>query len=471
MTRQRHRGALAVLALAMVAACSGTAAKSVDRQPPAAETAPVVTTSTAPPGTAPAQPDPVETTTPPPPQLEPPVAPDAVDIAGAALDAPLGDLRAIEEGSNLLVMLERQLEEINPVIQSLVWDHLTAGEESILVAAIYPHSEFRGDPTLAPAMADLIGGGDAAPGRTAVDGIEFHEVELDGSWWYLWANHTHVLIAAGPQELARSRMVELAAHNADEYLWAPGDCIAIAEADGLGLPYAPYGEEVVVPCDTPHQWEVVAADATAFGDGDGPRPDPDQVAATSQQDCEEGFGEHVGGDPFDSSLEMIHYLPDELEWDRGDRYTACLATMTRDAEPSLVDRSFRDRGAALSVQRAEGDCHAWTVREAAVPCAEPHDFEFLGQVTPDDEAWPGIEGLGALADCEAMLEATASTLTVDGATLTTYAIFTGPLAWSTGDRRLACFVVADQAGAPVSITGSISGSWQPAGAPGDGITA
>lgn|GEM_PF-3002485 len=474
MSRIRRPAEIAVLALSLaVTACSAPATKTAD---PSVRAQPVPAV-TAPPSTAPpvdtAAPDrSTTTTTMPGPVLEPPQAPDPVEIAGAALDAPLGDLRAVGEESRLLAILEFRLAEINPVIQSLVWDHLAAGDQRVLVASIYPYSELRGDPTLPRAMADLIAGEDTAPVPVEGDGFDLVEIELEDAWWYLWANHTHILLTGGPRDLARSRMAALAAFNADEYLWTAGDCIAIATADGLGLPYSPYGEEVVVPCDQPHQWEVLAADGAAFGDNPGASmPEPDEVYAGTSEACETGFAELVGGTPFDSSLELVHYMPDALEWERGDRYTACVATVTREAEPTLVDRSFRGEGVAMAVERVAGDCHAWTVREDRVDCEHPHDFEYLGEVTSNAGTWPGRNLRHPLSACEPLLEAAASAEEVDGATLGTYATVTGPVAWSNGDRRIACFAVAEQSGSPVRIAGSIGDAWEPAGAPGDGLTA
>ncbi len=105
---------------------------------------------------------------------------------------------------------------------------------------------------------------------------------------------------------------------------------------------------------------------------------------------------------------------------------------------------------------------SWTVREPQVDCAEPHDFEYLGEVAALDGEWEAAAETAA-GQCDDLLRAAASETAEDGVTLGVVAATTGPSSWAEGDRRAACFAVAEQAGLPVRIAGSISGDWEPAG--------
>ena len=430
---------------------------------PPSRTGPETTTTTGP-GTT--------TTTEPGQQgLETLAAPDPFAIAERALEAPLAGFGPSTEDPGLAGELERRIAEMDVVIQAMVWEALSSGDDLVVAASIYPYADFRGDPSVLPALADLLAGDGEPPAATTVDGHEVLAVPDDGAWWYLWGNHTHILVTAGPEGPALDRIGQLASHNAEEYLWQAGDCVAIAIEDGFGLPYSPHGEDVVVPCDRPHQYEVVAGDATRFGPvGGNGLPGPGEVYVKALIWCEEAFAEQIGADEFDSSLEQVQFFPDPLEWERGDRYTACVVMLTDEAVPRPVDAAFAGRGDEMALARAAGDCHTWTVREPRVDCAEPHDFEYLGEVAALGGRWEAAAD-AAGRRCQDLLEATASPREVDGVTLGVFTQTTGPSAWASGDRRAACFAVADQAGLPVRIAGSVAGEWEPAGVPGGGLTA
>ena len=444
----------AVLLLTMgLAACSGP----VER---AAQPALPVPTTTGPPTT-----EPTTTTEVPETGI---VAPDPFAIAARALEAPTGELRRTSDDSELVAVLEGRIAEVEPAIQALVWEVLAAGDRHVLAASIYPHAELRGDPAVAGAIADLIAEG-GAPLTEIVDGHSVIVVRGDGTSWYLWSNHTHILLTAGAAQPAAERIGQLAAFNSDEYAWRIGDCVAIAPEDGLDLPHSPHGADVVVPCDQPHQYEVVAGDPDFFGD-DGVVPRPDEVLTRTLGWCEEGFADHIGADQFDSSLDSVQFFPDPLEWERGDRYAACVTMLTDQLEPRVLHRAVAGRGDELAMNRAPGDCHLWTVREPTVDCLDPHDYEYLGVTESTDARWPASNGPTVSPICEEMLLDRASATTVDGVTLDAFGVAAGPSAWAAGDRRVDCFAVAAQQGFPVRVTGSITGDWEPAGLPGDGFT-
>ncbi len=445
-----------------IVAC-GPAVEKAASGLPTGTTGPITVT------TSPTPPD--ETTEVPEVPLGPLTAPDPFAIAERALDAPLAGFDRGSGDPRLAGVLERRIGEMDVAIQALVWDLLDSGDDQVVAASIYPHSDFRGDPTVLPALADLVAGDGGEVTTATVDGTEVLAVADDDTWWYLWGNHTHIMVTGGPEGPALRRIGQLAAHNAVEYLWQVGDCIAIAPDDGFGLPYSPHGEDVVVPCDHPHQYEVVAGDGARLGPGSGPDgPGPGDIFVDALAWCEQEFAEQIGADEFESSLEPVQFFPDPLEWERGDRYTACVVMQTEEAVPKLVDVAFADRGDEVAIARTVGDCHVWTVREPQIDCAEPHDFEYLGEVAALAGEWEAA-GETAAGHCEDLLRAAASETAQDGATLGVVASTTGPSAWAEGDRRAACFAVAHQAGLPVRIAGSVAGEWEPAGVPGGGLTA
>jgi Septum formation len=168
--------------------------------------------------------------------------------------------------------------------------------------------------------------------------------------------------------------------------------------------------------------------------------------------------------------ERLQFFPDPLEWERGDRYAACVAMLTDQLEPKVIDGAFAGRGDRLALARTPGDCHLWSVREPTVDCADPHDYEYVGEVASPDGPWPGSPGPTVSPACEAMLTDTASTTRRDSVTLEVFAVATGTAAREAGDRRVACFAIGVQDGFPVRIAGSVAGLWEPAGVPEDGFT-
>ncbi len=408
--RRRAPGGAPVLAITFAAlamvACGPAAEKAASGLPTGTTDQVTATSSTTPPDA---------TTVAPAPPLEQLSAPDPLAIAERALDAPLAGFDPGSGDPGLAQVLERRIGEMDVVIQALVWELLDSGDDQVVAASIYPHADFRGDPSVLPALADLVAGDDGEVTTATVDGSEVLAVTDDDIRWYLWGNHTHIMVTGGPEGPALQRIGQLAAHNAVEYIWQAGDCIAIAPDDGFGLPYSPHGEDVVVPCDRPHQYEVVAGDAARLGPGSAP-DGPGDVYVEALAWCEEEFAEQIGAEEFDSSLEPVQFFPDPLEWERGDRYTACVVMQTEEAVPKLVDVAFADRGDEVAIARTVGDCHVWTIREPQVDCAEPHDFEYLGEVAALDGEWEAAAET-ATGQCEDLLRAAASVTAEDGVTL------------------------------------------------------
>lgn len=460
------------LAIVVLSACSASPAtfdgggSDVVRKTTAAAS----TTTTLVPD-APTTTEPPASVLPPPTDPEPQLA-DPYDLAEAAL-VDLEGFTVVEEAPLLLDILDFRIGNLyDTVIRALVWDHVATGGDGVLVAAIYPHAEFRGDPFLALGIAEVLADPDGELGEVVVAGHDIQRVFVDDVWWYVWANNTHALVAAGPEAAAEEAIAQLIAGNGDEYLWGPGDCLYLSPADGAFLPYAPYGRGMVVPCEGPHHFEVVYSGLVREPDA---AFQVEQLTRDVLTACDEGYESHTGLAQLDGVLDIIWFQPDLAEWGQGDRYGACVVFRTERSVPVVTTEPYAGAGDRVRIERQEGDCHRWTVLEPRLDCDGPHDFEYLGAVELADAPgaeWPGPDDQDRLEKvCRPLLEAKASRVSVEQATLDVFTRSVGPHRWNLGHRTVQCFAfAADDVGTGLSIAGKISGDWEPVGESGGGVT-
>lgn len=81
------------------------------------------------------------------------------------------------------------------------------------------------------------------------------------------------------------------------------------------------GEVVRMPCNEPHDGELVA-DVTLSG---GPYPGDRKTAAAAEASCNTEFSAYVGITADKSELEPSFWYPDEDYWVHGDRSVVCAA--------------------------------------------------------------------------------------------------------------------------------------------------
>ncbi|MDX6236173.1 MAG: hypothetical protein QOG10_988 [Kribbellaceae bacterium] len=93
---------------------------------------------------------------------------------------------------------------------------------------------------------------------------------------------------------------------------AVGECFTDGNAEG---------EVVRMPCNEPHDGELVA-DVTLPG---GPYPGDSKAAAAAEASCDAEFGKYVGIAPDKSELNMEYWYPDQDYWTHGDRLVVCAA--------------------------------------------------------------------------------------------------------------------------------------------------
>lgn len=110
---------------------------------------------------------------------------------------------------------------------------------------------------------------------------------------------------------------------------AVGECVVLEEDGGDALPF----REVKVPCEEPHDFEVVAiVESDAPGDAPYPGlvPDDEGDGGTLGHDlleaCRRGFADFAGRSAQEAGVSVLYRLPSDAEWDAGDRTVRCIAT-------------------------------------------------------------------------------------------------------------------------------------------------
>jgi hypothetical protein len=450
MRRAARPALLAAALLVLAAGCTGDG-------PAATTTATSTSTSTSTTTSIAASPTPT-TTTDAADRVEPPALPDPFDLAEEAL-ADVGGYRQApgSDAPPQLTRLEMVLDTY-AVSEAIVWDQVAnvAGDE-VFVASVYPYGFVRGDPTLPPFAARLLSQYDEEPEEIPIEhGTAYATAWPDGEWM-VWGSNTVLIVTAGPRRAALEVLTALAAANQDEYRWQPGDCLWFDGSDSLDVaPFAPYGRGPVVPCDGWHTHEVIGASLLEYG-RDAPYPG-DSLPTEAYRACEEQFLDTIGIPMRESRVDTVWYYPDDLEWDEGDRYLACVVL-----EPDATGEAAPRRASLAGIGEASrrvlhpGECWNGSLAGAPIPCDRTHDSEYLGSVEMEagsDE--PYSESLVVtLADtaCRALLAGAADP--PDGVTLDVFGEPPGPLAWSDGDRTADCRAVAVDDGVPQLVIGSV----------------
>ena len=80
-------------------------------------------------------------------------------------------------------------------------------------------------------------------------------------------------------------------------------------------------EVPAVPCDEPHDLEVLARVDLPEGDF----PGDDEVVTTATEVCQEEFASYVGQPQDDSGLLVVPLPPTRPQWDGGERTVVCAA--------------------------------------------------------------------------------------------------------------------------------------------------
>lgn len=232
-------------------------------------------------------------------------------------------------------------------------------------------------------------------------------------------------------------------------LWVAPTCLDLGTEGDAGLPYAPYGNELVVDCGGPHTHEVFLVETLE----DGPEAAfPEDLSDRLWPGCYAAFAERMGFPSSESTLNLTLYLPDDEEWAAGERYHGCVLDQpgTQVVYRPLVGSVF-DHADDYRWEVAVGSCFAEIditalVLAEPVACDELHTVEAMGEVelAPEGAAFPGRDDHVTLGDeaCEGLLGEYAAQ-DVEDLVVIAFA-FPAPVAegeWDAGGRSVQCYVV------------------------------
>lgn len=447
---------LIVLAIALVAsACTpsdsadttttveATTTTTSTEAPPA--TATTTTTTTTPSGPTTTQP-----------LLTPPTTRDKDDVALDAfvpVDGYAIDTEILTDDTVLFSLFD-------PWIPERIIDGLGAavfeGDEGQRVSVIstIPITSLRGDPNLAAFFAVSAGRGETE--ESVVDGITTIEAPSGGTF-EIWSDGDGVLIATAEDPAdAHSYMVARAALYAPNDVWDSGSCLYLAPTEPavFGVyPYAPFMDDLVVPCSGPHNAEVLHAtfEATSI-----PEFDPEAVHYQRNYECDREYRNTFGSSVQDHRASLVTYMPDQDEWDRGDRYLACVVVLYDESgEPELFEGAMADLP-NLEVVMTPRDCTDGSITNV-VDCGTVHEQQYLGSVLAQGDTYPALGDESFDELCEVFLE----DLTVNSdAELRVTGLGLMPYSFEIGDREIRCYAIAIVDGfLPANVVGSFYEKW------------
>ena len=451
----RNRVLLILAAALLAAACtpSDTAETTTTSKPSTTSTeAPPTETPTTTVDTTTVPPSPTTTI----PSLTPPTTKDKDEVALDAL-VPVDGFTLntdLTTGDTALFAL------FDPWVPERIIDGLGAavfeGDEGQLVSVIstIPVTGFRGDPNLASFFAAAAGRGETE--EEIVDGITTIDAPSGGSF-EIWSDGDGVLIATAENAAdAHAYMVARAAVYTPNDVWDPGSCLYLGptEPPVFGVyPYAPFMDDLVVPCAGPHNAEVIHSEFEAIAI---PEFDAEAVDQQRNYECDRAYR-----DTFDSSVQdhrasLVTYMPDQDEWDRGDRYLACVVVIyDDDGEPELFKGAMADLP-NLEVVMTPGDCTDGSITNI-VDCGTVHAQQYVGSVMAEGDVYPALGDDAFDALCAVYLP----DLTLnDDAEVRITGLGLMPYSFEIGDREIRCYANAIVDGfIPADVVGSFYDKW------------
>ena len=326
--------------------------------------------------------------------------------------------------------------------------------ERVAVLSTIPVTGLRGDPNAPAIFAISAGRGETE--AVIVDGITTIDAASGGSF-DIWSDGDGVLIAIA-EDAATSHMymVARAALDGPNDVWASDSCLYLApnEVDFFGVyPYAPFTTDLVVPCNGPHNAEVLRAalegtTAEVF--------DAEAIQYQRNYECDREYQETFGASVKEHRASLVTYMPDEDEWDRGDRYLACVAVLFDDqGEPVLIDGDMADQ-ANMEVVISPGDCTDGSISNV-VDCSSIHSQQYVGSALFPSDTYPTL-GDEAFDELCAVYEPDLTESS--GADVRIAGLGLMPYSFELGDREVRCYATAIVDGfLPVDVVGSFFGRW------------
>ena len=320
---------------------------------------------------------------------------------------------------------------------------------TVAVVSVIPQLTWRGDPGFVPSLIQALTGVDP---DSPTDGI-FTADTNGGATMELWSTGDGFVVAASHDDSAAVDYLSgLAQVTERNQAWTSGACLFIEEEEDL--PYAPFPPDVVVPCDGAHNAEVL------FGSTTGANVETfDEQAIEDQRnyDCDRSYN-GAFGDQRTHAPGLVTYMPDEDEWDRGDRYIACVVIIDRNKGRQLIAGDMADRE-DLVFEPAIGSCLLDRLPADTVDCSTAHIHQYIGDASIDVDTWPDADDSVFDDACAPLLD----DLQSGPADLNVFAIGLGPYAFENGDRIVRCMAFATFEDFIVDVLGSFEGSWRVVG--------
>jgi hypothetical protein len=389
-------------------------------------------------------------------ELEAPERGDPDDVASDAFwDA--GDFRVADEPNlfdqDALTAIELWLPE--DLVDGLVWEVFSkASNTNVLAVSVIPTLTWRGDPNFVPALIATLSDADV---HEVSDGV--FEVETTvGLVMYAWSTGDGFVISTSlSTDDAVSYLESLAAETNPQTVWDSQTCLYV-DPDAETLPYAPFPPDIVVPCSGPHNAEVLVSEQIGT---DLDTFDADTVEYDRNYRCDKAYTEAFGPQK-DHTPTLITYMPDSDEWDRGDRYLACVVQLETIEGPLLIAGPMPER-TDLDWNPIPEACLDRSFAPETVECGSPHGYQYLGNATVAFDDWPEDGASGFTVACDDLVDdfVRKGPVSVD-----VFATGLFPYAFEQGDRSVQCMAFAIDEGLLVDVVGSFGDVWRVIGSGG-----
>lgn len=386
--------------------------------------------------------------------LDPPATGDKQEAASDALEPVEGftlvtDLA--DDDHSILMTFDAWLPDI--LIDAVVTEVYQAPNgDRIAVLSVIPLTGLRGDPNIGSTFAAAAAGAFSA----ADDADAITTVEADtGGTFEIWSDGDGVLLATSrTPAAARAYMVARAAIDTPNEVWDPGSCLYLApsEPDWFGLfPYAPFMGDLVVPCSGPHNAEVLQAEfigtsLTEF--------DAETIEYDRNYECDREYT-NTFGLARNQRPSLITYMPDENEWDRGDRYLACVVVLYSANGDAVLFEGLMEDLPNLELVISPGDCTDGSTK-TVVSCRSVHRLQYLGTATLRTDVYPTLDSGQFDEACDLYV---ADLVTNDDAELTVEGLGLSPYAFDQGQREVLCYAIATVGLLSTDVVGSFYGKW------------
>lgn len=335
------------------------------------------------------------------------------------------------------------------IVAEVAHDVLSSPTDGLVgVVSVIPTIEWRGAPDLPEMLVGLLSDSIAEADENRIVATQ----GADGSPLYLWSTGDGFLVVAAADPLeAVSYLEQREAVRVPNAVWADGTCLMLP--GGL-FPYAPFPMDLVVPCSASHNAEVIAAEFAATS---APTYDAAAIEADRAYACDQAYSTTFGPD-IDHRPGLVTYMPDEGEWERGDRYRACVVSLSTNGSVEVFEGPMAERE-DLAWNLEPGDCLPSTVKETPLDCASIHVHEFMGTAEVPFGEWPSDADPAFDSVCDGYLDQ----VTDGPVEVGIWAYGLGPYEFEQGARTVRCLAFAIGDTAPTLVGGSFSGDWRVVG--------